>query len=309
MVGRRAAAAGLAAVAGMALAIQARINGELGQRLDDGIAAAAISFAVGLLALVLLVPLLRPARRGAAAVLRALRGGQLRWWHCLGGVCGAAVVVAQGVTVAVLGVAVFTVALVAGQTSSGLVVDRTRLPPGEPVPLHAHRLLGAGLCVAAVAVAVADQFRSPQALVLALLPLLAGAGIAWQQAVNGRVRAAAGSALTATLVNFLTGMAALIVALGVSTVVRSGPISPLPSQPWLYVGGLLGVLVIGISAAVVRTTGVLLLGLATIAGQVVGALGLDLVVPADSRPGAATYAGAALTLAAVVVAAGVFRRR
>ncbi|MGH3716358.1 MAG: DMT family transporter, partial [Micromonosporaceae bacterium] len=54
----------------------------------------------------------------------------------------------------------------------------------------------------------------------------------------------------------------------------------------------------------VRWTGVLLFGLATIAGQLVGAVVLDLVVPAEGAPlQQATLIGAALTLVAVGIAA------
>src|SRR5262249_1968153 len=79
---------------------------------------------------------------------------------------------------------------------------------------------------------------------------------------------------------------------------------PLPRQPWLYTGGVLGVVFIAIAATIVRFTGVLLLGLGVVAGQVLGALILDLWSPGGhGAPGPATYAGAGLTLCAVVLAA------
>jgi len=68
--------------------------------------------------------------------------------------------------------------------------------------------LRAVLTVGAVVVAVSDRFGSPKTLAYAVLPLIAGAATAWQQAVNGRVRAASGSVPAATLVNFTMGTAA-----------------------------------------------------------------------------------------------------
>jgi bacterial/archaeal transporter family-2 protein len=112
------------------MAVQARVNGELGARLSDGIAAATISFGIGLAILSVFILLTSAGRRGLQAVQSALRSGTLRWWHLLGGVCGGFVVATQGLTVATLGVAVFTVALVAGQSASSLVVDRSGLSPG-----------------------------------------------------------------------------------------------------------------------------------------------------------------------------------
>ncbi|WP_435870756.1 DMT family transporter [Micromonospora tulbaghiae] len=286
------------------VAVQSRINGELGVRLADGIAAAVVSFGVGLLILLVLVPATPGGRRGLVALRGALRTGTLRPWQCLGGVCGAFLVATQGLTIGALGVAVFTVAVVAGQSGSSLLVDRAGIGPAGRQPVTPNRLIGAVLTVLAVLLAVGDRLGDPQALALALLPLAAGVGIAWQQAVNGRVRAASGSAMTATLVNFTVGTAALLVTFAVDLAVRGRPAGAFPDEPWLYLGGPLGIVFIALAAALVRFTGVLLLGLATIAGQIVGAVLLDLLLPtAASHPGLDTLLGAALTMVAVLVAA------
>ncbi|MEU4790255.1 DMT family transporter [Micromonospora tulbaghiae] len=302
--GRRVAGVGLATASGVMVAVQSRINGELGVRLADGIAAAVVSFGVGLLILLVLVPATPGGRRGLAALRGALRAGTLRPWQCLGGVCGAFLVATQGLTIGALGVAVFTVAVVAGQSGSSLLVDRAGIGPAGRQPVTPNRLIGAVLTVLAVLLAVGDRLGDPQALALALLPLAAGVGIAWQQAVNGRVRAASGSAMTATLVNFTVGTAALLVTFAVDLAVRGRPGGAFPDEPWLYLGGPLGIVFIALAAALVRFTGVLLLGLATIAGQIVGAVLLDLLLPtAASHPGLDTLFGAALTMVAVLVAA------
>ncbi|MFG2079229.1 DMT family transporter [Micromonospora tulbaghiae] len=302
--GRRVAGVGLATASGVMVAVQSRINGELGVRLADGIAAAVVSFGVGLLILLVLVPATPGGRRGLAALRGALRAGTLRPWQCLGGVCGAFLVATQGLTIGALGVAVFTVAVVAGQSGSSLLVDRAGIGPAGRQPVTPNRLIGAVLTVLAVLLAVGDRLGDPEALALALLPLAAGVGIAWQQAVNGRVRAASGSAMTATLVNFTVGTAALLVTFAVDLAVRGRPGGAFPDEPWLYLGGPLGIVFIALAAALVRFTGVLLLGLATIAGQIVGAVLLDLLLPtAASHPGLDTLLGAALTMVAVLVAA------
>ncbi|MFG2053588.1 DMT family transporter [Micromonospora sp. NPDC048930] len=301
---RRIAGVGLATASGVAVAVQSRINGELGVRLADGIAAAVVSFGLGLLILLVLVPATPGGRRGLAALRAALRDGSLRPWQCLGGVCGAFLVATQGLTIGTLGVAVFTVAVVAGQSGSSLLVDRAGIGPAGPQPVTPNRLVGAALTVLAVVLAVGDRLGDPAALALALLPLAAGVGIAWQQAVNGRVRAAAGSATTATLVNFTVGTAALLATFAVEAALRGRPGGGLPSEFWLYLGGPIGIVFIALAAAIVRFTGVLLLGLATIAGQIVGAVLLDLVLPTKaSHPGPTTLLGAALTLVAVLIAA------
>ncbi|BCJ54059.1 membrane protein [Actinoplanes sp. NBRC 14428] len=301
--GRRAFGVLLAVTAGGALAVQSRINGELAVRLDDPIGAAIISFGSGLLVLTLLVPLLPAGRAGLRHLREGLRDRRIRPWQCVGGMCGGFLVATQGLTVPTLGVAVFIVALVAGQSSSSLLVDRAGAGPAGPQPVTVPRLAGAVLTVGAVLVSVADRIGHPSALALAVLPLLAGLGIAWQQAVNGHVRTVSGSALVASLINFITGTAVLVLAYAVSALLRGVP-STLPSGPWwLYSGGMVGIVFIAVGAAVVRWTGVLLLGLGMIAGQVTGALLIDAVVPSDAgRPGWNTVVGAALTLVAVAVA-------
>ncbi|BCJ58568.1 DMT family transporter [Micromonospora endophytica] len=308
--GRRAGAVGLATTGGVAVAVQSRINGELAGRLGDGLAAAVVSFGLGLLLLSVLVPATRSGRRGLRALRGALTGGLLRPWQCLGGACGAFLVFTQGATVGTLGVAVFTVAVVAGQSGSSLAVDRAGIGPSGRQPVTGARLGGAVLTVVAVLLAVGDRLGDPATLGLALLPLVAGIGVAWQQAVNGRVRMATESTLTATFVNFTVGTTVLLAAFAVSVALRGRPPGSLPAEPWLYLGGPVGVVFIAVAATVVRFTGVLLLGLATIAGQVIGAVLLDALFPtAASRPGAATLLGALLTLAAVALAALGGRRR
>ncbi len=307
--GRRAGGVGLAVVAGVALAVQSRINGELAVRLGDPIGAATVSFGSGLLLLAVLVPLLPAGRAGLGHLRTALREGRIRPWQCVGGMCGGFLVATQGLTVPTLGVAVFIVALVAGQSSSSLLVDRAGAGPGGPQPVTTPRLAGAVLTVGAVLLAVGDRIGHPSALALAVLPLAAGVGIAWQQAVNGHVRVVSGSAMVAGLVNFVAGTAVLLVAFAVSVALGGFP-DHLPRGPWwLYVGGTLGIAFIAMGAAVVRYTGVLLLGLGMIAGQVTGALLVDEIVPGPAgRPGWNTALGAVLTLVAVAVAVVPARR-
>jgi transporter family-2 protein len=311
-VRRRTAGVALAVVGGVALAAQSRINGELAVRLHDAVAAATVSFGSGLLVLIVIVAVLPPARRGVSALRAALAVGRIRWWQLAGGTCGAFLVASQGLAVATLGVAVFIVALVAGQSISGLVVDRLGAAPGGARPVTVTRLAGAVLTVLAVLLAVADRLTHPGTLGLAVLPLVAGSAIAWQQAVNGHVRMAADSALVAGLVNFTVGTAVLLLAAAATWAFRGLPGRLPVDEWWLYAGGPLGIVFIALGAAVVRHTGVLLLGLGMIAGQITGALVVDLVAPpATGGPGGNTLAGAALTLLAVAVAAlpaGAIRR-
>lgn len=295
----------LGAVAvGFVLAVQSQINGTLGARLSDGLAAAVISFGVGLVILVVGAVLTPTARQGFRRLVATLRSESgLRPWQCLGGVCGGFLVFAQGVTVGVLGVALFTVAVVAGQVASGLLVDRFGLGPGGAQRVTPTRLIGAVLAVVSVVIAVSAQLGGAHASWVVLLPVIAGVGVAWQQAVNGRVKQTAASAVSASTLNFATGTCALALALVVGFAVRGLP-EPLPTEPWLYLGGVLGIFVIGGAIVFVHYTGVLLLSMGMVAGQLVGALILDLTVPAPgTRVEVSTVVGIGLTLVAAAIAA------
>lgn len=294
-----------AAVGGVALAVQGRVNGQLGHLMRDGVVAALISFAGGAVLLVVAVLSTPSARAGTRRLRASVRGGRLRLWQCLGGACGALVVTTQGLTVSILGVAVFTVAVVGGQVVASLVVDRRGIGPGGPQPVTPSRALGALVAVVAVVIAVADRGGAggPGVLWWAVLPAVAGLGLAWQLAVNGLVREAAGHVAVPTLVNFAVGTAVLLVAVAVDLAVRGLP-EPPPAQWWYYVGGPLGIVTVATAVAAVRYTGVLVVGLASVAGQLTGAVLLDTVVPtAAGGPSAGAVAGAALTMVAVGVAA------
>jgi transporter family-2 protein len=288
-------------------AIQSRINGELGHQIGDGFTAAVISFGSGLVILSIAMLLWPTGRRGLGKVRHALRVRSLSWWQVLGGTAGAFYVLSQSLTASILGVALFTVAVVAGQTVSGLAMDRFGIGPGGHRPLTAPRVIGAALTLVAVAWAVSGQISGGVPLWLMWMPLVAGIGQGWQQAVNGRVRVAAGSALTATFLNFVFGTIVLAVGAAVHALYVGLPTS-LPGDPWLYIGGALGCIFIAGSALIVRTTGVLVLGLGIVAGQLLSALALDLLAPASGHPLVfATVGGTTLALVAVLIV-GIRRR-
>ena len=79
-------------------------------------------------------------------------------------------------------------------------------------------------------------------------------------------------------------------------------LDPMPGNPLLYVGGLLGVFVVFVTATAVEPLGVLRLGLALVAGQMAGALVVDLIAPARGEAvTVVTVVGVVLTMVAVVI--------
>ena len=116
-------------LAGALLSVQARMNGELSHVWGRGLDAAIWSFGSGLLILSLLALVITPIRTGAGRLRQGLRAGEIPLWQCLGGVIGGLYVFAQAYSVPLIGVALFTIATVGGQTASAVVVDRLGIGP------------------------------------------------------------------------------------------------------------------------------------------------------------------------------------
>lgn len=302
-------AIGGAVAVGVLAAVQARINGQLGVALDDGLVAAVISFGSGLGILLVLSALLPGGRAGVRSLVRAVRTGAAPWWMLIGGVAGALTVATQGLAVAIIGVSLFTVGIVAGQTVIGIVVDRIGYGPAGVTAVTMPRIVGAAFALAAVAFSLSGDAFGRAPLWMLVLPLLVGVAVAWQQATNGRLRATVGSALAATTVNFVGGTVVLAIAALVHVAVVGAP-EPLPAEPWLYVGGAIGCIYIFMSAALVERTGVLLFGLASVLGQLLGSVVLDAIWP-PAAPASAWRSVLTVVIASlgVVVAAVRWRRR
>lgn len=290
-------------LAGALIAVQSRLNGGLGKALGDAYLAALISFGTGTLLLVVALLVSPVGRRGLGRVRDDLGSGRLPWWSLTGGACGAVFVFGQGAAAPVVGVALFTVGVVAGQVLGGLVVDRIGVGPGGRMDPSRQRLTGGVLAVLAVGVSVAANLSgATSGLALVVIPFVAGLLMSWQTAVNGLLRVSAHSALTATFISFAVGTVFLMIAAGVSTAVRGWP-EQWPSDPWLYAGGALGIVFVALSAALVRTAGVLLLGMSSVAGQLVSAVAIEAGLPLAGGVTPWMLAGATIALIAVGIAA------
>ncbi|WP_295843677.1 DMT family transporter [uncultured Microbacterium sp.] len=302
-------AVGGAVLIGALTALQARINGTLGAEIGDGFVAAAVSFSSGLVILVVLSALIPGGRRGFGRLVAGIRTRTIPPWMLLGGLVGAFTVASQGLTVATIGVALFTVGFVAGQTTGGMVLDRIGYGPAGVVPVTVRRLVGALLAIAGVVVCLSGDALGGVPLWMLVVPAIAGAGVAWQQGTNGRLRVRVESPLTATLVNFVGGTVVLVIAAGVHVGLVGAP-RTIPTEPWLYLGGAVGVIYIFLSSVVVRRTGVLLLGLGSVVGLLTTSVLLDALWPAPAAPSTpVALLAAAVAIAGVAVAAVPWRRR
>jgi transporter family-2 protein len=286
------------------LVIQSRINGGLAEQLHNGLEAALFSFGGGLVILSVLLALHKPLRTGLRGVAAAIRSGQLRPWQVFGGFIGGFFVAVQSTAVPMVGVAVFTVSIVAGSSSASLVVDWVGLGPAGRQPVTARRVVAAVIAVVAVFISVSDRFGGASLSIPAIgLALLAGGLGAVQQAINARVGIAARQPVSAAWINFFGGTVALAVVLGAAGAAGSTTIAAPTGDWWMYIGGSCGVVVVALGAWLVPKIGVLLAALLTILGQLSCALLLDVVVPtAGTSVGWHLVAGVLLTLGAAILA-------
>lgn len=305
--GRYVLAVVASVIAGIGVATQSRINGELGLRLADGSLAALISFSSGLVILSIVMVFSPRGREGVRTVVASIRRGAIPWWSILGGVGGGFLVLSQGLVAGVLGVALFSVAVVAGQTLGALWIDSRGVFGLPKIPLSLLRIGGALLVVVGVMISAGVLSPSTQLNWSFLLPLLAGIGTGFQQAVNGIVRRVAQSALSATFINFAAGTTILLIATAIISPLTGGP-EAFPTQWWLYLGGLVGTIFIAIQTVTVSQIGVLGLGVGLVTGQILGSIGLDLLVPVGYHPITVLTVGGAIVTVVGSIAVTLTRR-
>jgi transporter family-2 protein len=270
----------LAVFVGVLTAIQSRLNGQLSKDIHNGLAAAIISFGSGWIVLFILCFGLKVERQGLRNIWKAVQSGRLKRWEIIGGMGGGFFVATQSITVPKLGVAIFTIATVGGQTVASLLVDKLGIGPAGKKRVTVPRIFAAVMTLIAVTVAVfPDLVHVTFSAISVVVTLVVGVVDAFRQALNGRVNVVATRPLATTFLNFFMGTFVLAIAL-VINLGNGGSIGHLPTAPWIYLGGPIGVIFIATSAFAVKHMGILNFVLSSVTGQLVGALVLDWLAPA-----------------------------
>jgi transporter family-2 protein len=271
-----------AVLIGVVVAIQSRINGQLSVDLNNGLAAALISFLTGLALVTILVFGFKLEREALYRIFTAVRKKQLVTWEVMGGVLGGFFVAAQSAVVPQIGVALFTISVVAGQTISSLLVDKAGLTPSGKERITKPRIFGAIATLIAVAIAVFPDLTSSEFRFLPLtFALIVGVFASFQQGMNGRVNVVGKRPLATAWLNFASGTIVVVIALSVDLALGAS-IGPLPSNFWVYTGGAAGLIFVAVSAYIIKHLGVLNFSILSIAGQLVGAILIDWLAPAKA---------------------------
>jgi transporter family-2 protein len=273
----------LAALSGILISLQARANGELSLRLDNGLQAAFISFSSGLL-LIAIISLFNPAIKNGAKRLRAaVKAKEIAPWTLFAGALGGTFVAVQTQIVPLIGVAIYSVASIAGQGATSLIVDRIGLTGGGKKAITPRRIAAAVVTVLAVLVSVLDRIETKDLSFIAVaFAGLAGAIVGIQRAMNGLINEHSQQSFTTSLLNFIMGSSALGIVLLIAVAIGKVEFVALPAGPWwIYMGGTIGVIYIAFTSTIVQHLGVLTFTLFSTGGQLVGALFIDVYSPTE----------------------------
>jgi transporter family-2 protein len=265
------------------ISLQARANGELSHRLGNGLQAALVSFTSGLI-IIVVIALFNPSiKEGVRTLRRAVTAKAIPPWTLFAGMLGGSFVAVQTQIVPLIGVAIYSVAAIAGQSAISLLVDRVGLTGGGKKQITPRRVTAAFVTVFAVFISVADRLDGRDLSIAAvLLGVLAGAIVGVQRALNGQINEHSHQSFTTSLLNFAMGTIFLLIILLFAITLGGMKLSPLPAGPWwIYTGGVLGVIYVAFTSTIVQHLGVLTFTLISVGGQLVGSLLIDLYSPTD----------------------------
>ena len=273
----------LAALSGVMIALQARANGELSHRIGNGYEAALISFGSGLI-IISIVAAFNPAiKEGIKNLKSAVSIKEIPKWTLFAGMLGGSFVAFQTSIVPLVGVAIYSVASIAGQTAASLFVDRVGLTGGGKKHITPRRIAAAIVTVLAVMISVLDRIDAKNLSLLAVTGAgIAGAIVGVQRAMNGQINQSSKQSFTTSLLNFIMGTTFLTALLLLLALINKVDIVAIPSGPWwMYTGGVIGVVYIAFTSTIVQHLGVLTFTLISVGGQLVGSLIIDLYSPTD----------------------------
>lgn len=292
----------LGLIAGAASPTQASVNARIRQYLRSPYITSVVSFfcASVIMALIILC-----AERSLS--IPAADIARQPFWIWLGGTCGTAIVFLNIICLPRLGSARNVMLICFGQTMTGLIIDNFGLFGSSLIPMSLIRAAGAVLVIAGIALVNgivkpgADRnslketgtsgAKGAELVLYSALAILCGFSCAAQVAINGTLKAYAGSALKATLISMVVGLiSAVILILAVMMVRGRAGIydggaehGKVRFKPWMPIGGALAIVIVGgnaIAAPILGTGVVTILNLVGMmaAGLVIdatGFLGID----------------------------------
>lgn len=293
----------LAALSGVLISLQTRANGELSHLINNGLEAALVSFGSGLIIILIITPFNPHIKEGISNLRASVARKEIARWKLLAGALGGSFVAIQTQVVPLIGVAIYSVASIAGQTAMSLIVDRIGLTGGGKKLISPRRLSAAFITVLAVLVSVLDRINANNLSKIAVIGgCVSGALVGFRSALNGEINEHSHQSFTTSLLNFISGTTFLIILMVSGLILGKIHFSPLPAGPWwIYTGGVIGVVYIAFISTIVQHLGVLTFTLFSVGGQLFSSLIIDLVSPTDGvRVSAYLVTGIVMTYLGVI---------
>ena len=249
--------------------------------MGDSLEAAIVSFTTGLLFVAVIALFRKDVRSGFRQIFSAVNLKLLPSWRLGAGALGASFVAMQTYAVPIAGVALFTVASLAGQTGISLWVDHVGLAGGSRVIITKRRVIAAIITILAVVVSTWDRFTiSNFSLLTIVLAVFSGTWVGVQRALNAQINSYSKASFATSLLNFITGTTFLLFLLLLRTLFTDHSVMNFTSGPWwMFLGGSIGVIYIALSAHIVQYVGVLEFTLFSVGGMLIGSLLIDIIVP------------------------------
>ena len=249
--------------------------------MGDSLEAAIVSFTTGLLFVSVIALFRKDVRSGFRQIFSAVNLKLLPSWRLGAGALGASFVAMQTYAVPIAGVALFTVASLAGQTGISLWVDHVGLAGGSRVIITKRRVIAAIITILAVVVSTWDRFTiSNFSLLTIVLAVFSGTWVGVQRALNGQINSYSKASFATSLLNFITGTTFLLFLLLLRTLFTDHSVMNFTSGPWwMFLGGSIGVIYIALAAHIVQYVGVLEFTLFSVGGMLAGSLLIDIIVP------------------------------
>lgn len=270
---------------GFGVSTQTVVNTRLRTYLGSPLLASLTSFAVGTIALCLLLIIQRHAVIPDASV--AINNP---WWFWLGGVLGAAWITINIFVFQQLGAVQTSILPVLGQVVMGVLIDqfglfRTTVKEITFIQIVGMCLVLLGIIIAVALPALRHQATHPKeaqesssnslfAWFWRILGILAGAMIATQSAINTQLSVALSSGVHASFISFLIGTIVLLLIF----VVTDGHFTKLKNaigrhRPWwIWTGGVLGSCFVMLSVILVPWIGVGQMLVLILFGQLMGSI-------------------------------------
>ena len=249
--------------------------------MGDSLEAAVVSFSTGLLFVTAIAIFRKDVRAGFVQIFKAVNERKMPPWTLAAGALGASFVAMQTYVVPIAGVALFTVASLAGQTGISLWVDKLALSGGAKTLITKRRVIAAVITVFAVGVSAWDRFEMSDFSIAALgLAFFAGTWVGVQRALNGRINSHSNKSFATSWLNFITGTSFLLFLLLLRSLFTDHSILNFQTAPWwMFLGGSIGVIYIALSSHIVQHLGVLEFTLFSVGGMLIGSLVIDLIFP------------------------------